>query len=88
MGILMQGVWGYVTSPYVMWFPVAAAGALAIIAIIAMIYMLSTFTGEQEGADHETTRRELGLADSAPTVGSLAPRGGTTPRLMHAATIP
>jgi hypothetical protein len=48
MGILMQGVWGYITSPYAMWFPVAAAGASAIIGIIAMIYMLSTFTGRQD----------------------------------------
>lgn len=44
----MQGIAGYITSPYAVWFPFALAGAAAVIGIIAMIYMLSTFTGRQD----------------------------------------
>lgn len=39
---------GYIASPLLLWFPVAIAGAAAIIGIIAIIYMLSTFTGRQD----------------------------------------
>ena len=47
-GIMMQGVAGYLTSPYLVWFPVAVAAATAVIGIIAIMYMLSTFAGRND----------------------------------------
>ena len=45
---LLQITAGAITSPLLVWFPVAIAGALAIISIIAIMYMLSTFTGRND----------------------------------------
>lgn len=48
MDILLQsGMYGYITSPYVVWLPVAVAAALAVIGILAVMYALSSFTGNR-----------------------------------------
>ncbi|VVB77172.1 Uncharacterised protein [uncultured archaeon] len=44
-GIMLQTVTQFVTSPYIIWFPIVMIAALAIIGVLAMMYMLSTFAG-------------------------------------------
>jgi hypothetical protein len=46
--ILLYSIASFVTSPYIVWFPVVMAGALAIAAIIAMVYMLSSSMGRED----------------------------------------
>ena len=51
LGVLLQtSVYNYITSPYMVWLPVASAAALAIIGILAIVYMLTTFTGNRRMA--------------------------------------
>lgn len=41
---------GYITSPFGIWFPVVILGTIAIIGVIAMIYMFSRFAGSNQVA--------------------------------------
>lgn len=45
--LLQSGIYSYITSPYIVWFPIAVIAALAFIGILAMIYALSTSTGNR-----------------------------------------
>ncbi len=46
--ILLYSIANYVTSPYLIWFPVVMSGALAIVGIIALVYMLSSSIGRED----------------------------------------
>lgn len=41
-------LYSYVTSPYISWFPLTVAVAFALIAVIAFVYMLSSFSGRYD----------------------------------------
>lgn len=51
MGVLLQAsVYNYIMSPYLVWLPVASAAAIAIIGILAVAYMLTSFMGDRRMA--------------------------------------
>lgn len=46
--VLLYSIASFVTSPYIVWFPVVMSGTLAIIGVLVLIYMFSSSIGRED----------------------------------------